>query len=316
MKKKKVLICGASGFIGRNLFETLSQREALEVLGLCFKNNPFPGNPKVAQADLRIPSQVAEAIPEVDVLIHAAAVTAGSKAVAQAPHEFITDNVMMNTLLWQVAHKRKIPHVLFMSCTAMYPDLDRPVVESDTVFGDDLPTVYFGGAWIKIFAEKLARFYASQGKTRFTAIRHSNIYGPYDKFDLDRAHVFGASVTKVLTASAGSTIEVYGSGKAVRDLLYVSDLVRFVEAVMEKQNTPFEIFNVGLGEGISIKALVRKMGSLSGKNLEIVCNENQPSIDNRLVLNCTKAKRQVGWSPEVSLEEGILKTFDWCRDHC
>lgn len=314
--RKRVLICGASGFIGRNLFETLSQRGDLEVSGLCFQKNPFPGNPKIGTADLRVPAQVEEAISETDVLIQAAAVTAGSKAVSKAPHEFITDNVMMNTLLWQAAHRKKIPHVIFMSCTVMYPDLDRPVVEGDTVFGDDLPSAYFGGAWIKIFAEKLARFYSSQGETRFTAIRHSNIYGPHDKFDLDRAHVFGASVTKVLNAPEGGKVELHGSGKAVRDLLYISDLVRFVEMAMEKQQTPFEIFNVGLGEGISVKELVQKMVTLSGKNLEVVCDLRQRSIDNKLILNCAKAKTEIGWEPRISLEEGILKTLDWARAHC
>lgn len=314
MKRKKVLICGASGFIGRNLFEALSKREDLEISGIYYKNNVFPEKSNLIQADLRSAAQVKEAILEADVLIQAAAVTAGSKAVSQAPHVFITDNVLMNTLLWQAAFEKKIRQVIFMSCTVMYPDWDRPVVESDTVFGDHLHPAYFGGAWVKIFAEKLAQFYSRQGGIRFTVIRHSNIYGPYDKFDLDRAHVFGASVTKVLTAKERK-VRVYGSGNAVRDFLYVSDLVDFVEKAMERQKSSFEIFNVGLGKGIMVKNLVQKMVALSGKPLEVVCDAGQLTIENKLVLDISKAKAKMGWEPKTGLEEGIVKTFDWYRRH-
>lgn len=315
MRKKKVLICGASGFIGRNLFETFSKRHDLEVYGLYYKNNPFPSNANLIHADLRIDSQVRAVTKGTDILIHAAAVTAGSKAVSQKPHEFITDNVMMNTLLWRAVHENHVPRVIFMSCTVMYPNIDRPVQETDTVFEGGLHPSYFGGAWVKIFAEKLAEFYAGQGRTQFTIVRHSNIYGPYDKYDLERAHVFGASVTKVLTAENGR-VEIYGSGNAVRDLLYISDLVDFVEKVIERQTIPFEIFNVGLGEGISVKDLVQNMVTLSERQLEVICDTTKSTIENRLVLNTNKAKNSVGWRPKIGLEEGILRTFNWYRQHC
>lgn len=312
MRKKRVLICGASGFIGRNIFETLSKREDLEVYGLYHRNNPFPQNVNFIQADLRVDPQVKSVTKEVDVLIHAAAVTAGSKAVSQRPHEFITDNVLMNTLLWRAAHENHIPQVIFMSCTVMYPNINRPVKETDTVFEGELHPAYFGGAWVKIFAEKLAQFYAGQGRTRFTAIRHSNIYGPYDKYDLERAHVFGATMTKVLTSKDGKVV-VQGEGNAERDLLHVSDLVCFVEMAMEKQKSTFEVFNVGLGEAISIKELVKKIVAGSGKNLVIEYDKSKPTIDTKLVLDVRKAQEKTGWVPRVSLEEGIQKTIEWYK---
>lgn len=313
MKKKRILICGASGFIGRNLFETLSKREDLDVHGVYYKNNPFPQNKNLIQADLRVASQVKAVTQEMDVLIHTAAVTAGSKAVSQKPHEFITDNVMMNTLLWQAAHENNVPHVIFMSCTLMYPSSDSPVKETETVFESrELHPAYFGGAWVKVFAEKLAEFYAGQGRTRFTAVRHSNIYGPYDKFDLEKAHVFGATVTKVLTSKNGAIV-VQGEGKAERDLLYVSDLVDFVTMVMEKQDSPFEIFNVGLGQAVSVKKLVEKIIVLSGRRLEIVYDTSKPTIDTKLVLDINKVQKKIGWSPRVSLDEGIQKTIEWYK---
>lgn len=307
-----MLLCGVGGFIGRNIFETLSKRDDLEVFGIYCKNKPSLGSSNLIQADLRMDSQVRSVTREVDVLIHAAAVTAGSKAVSQRPHEFITDNVMMNTLLWQAAHENHIPQVIFMSCTVMYPNIDRPVKETDTVFEGELHPAYFGGAWVKIFAEKLAQFYAGQGRTRFTAIRHSNIYGPYDKYDLERAHVFGATMTKVLTSKNGKVV-VQGEGNAERDLLHVSDLVRFVEMAMEKQKSPFEVFNVGLGEAISVKNLVKKIIAQSGKKLAIEYDKSKPTIDTKLVLDIRKAQEKIGWVPRVRLEEGIQKTIEWYK---
>ena len=87
---------------------------------------------------------------------------------------------------------------------------------------------YFGIGWTKLYIEKMCEFFSRLGVTKHTVIRHTNVFGPHDKFDLERSHVFGATVTKAMTSTTGA-ITVWGTGEEARDLIYVDDLVRFVE---------------------------------------------------------------------------------------
>ena len=88
----------------------------------------------------------------------------------------------------------------------------------------------FGSVWKNL--EKIAKFYSMLSETKYTIIRHSIIYGPHDKYDLDRSHVFGATITKVLTAK--KKIEVWGTGNEIRDFLYADDLVNFIKIAINK----------------------------------------------------------------------------------
>lgn len=309
-RKKKVLITGASGFIGKNIFERLSQRNDLDVWGTYLTDESFKDDPTMLRADLTQKSEVYKVMEGVDVLIQGAATTSGAKDTFNKPYYHVTDNAIINAILFQAAHECSVSQTIFFSCTTIYPNLSRPVLETDIDF-DNIYDKYFGVGWTKIFIEKLCEFYSRLGRTKFTVIRHSNIYGPYDKYDLEKSHVFGATITKVMTSK--DTVTVWGEGKEERDLLYVSDLVDFVELVLDKQDYTFDIFNLGLEQGISIRDLVKKIIEVSGRNLNIHFDTTKPSIATKLVVDCAKAKNKFGWKPQVTLEEGITKTLEWYK---
>lgn len=151
------------------------------------------------------------------------------------------------------------------------------------------------------------------GRAKHTVIRHSNIYGPYDKYDLERSHVFGATVTKVMNAK--DKIVVWGSGEEERDLLHVDDLVQFVEKSIEKQKMNYGLFNCGLGKAVSILQLVETMVRLSEKRILIEHDLSQPTIKTSLSLDCGKAKQLLEWTPTVDLETGIQRTLKWYREN-
>ena len=161
----------------------------------------------------------------------------------------------------------------------------------------------------------MCEFYSRIGPAQYTAIRHSNIYGPFDKYDLERSHVFGATVTKVMAAPEGGKITVWGEGSEEKDLLHVDDLLAFVDRVLDKQKSPFELINVGQGESISIRSLVEKIIQHSGKSLTLEFDRTQPSIPFKLCLDIERAKRFYQWEPKISLDEGIAKTLEWYRLH-
>jgi GDP-L-fucose synthase len=315
MPKKKILICGATGFIGRNIAERFASEDEYEVFGTYFNSEPYnyPGLTLI-KADLRKPEDVDRLLAGKDIIIQAAATTSGAKDIVNRPFLHVTDNAIMNSLIFRAAYEHKVSHLVFFSCSVMYQPSDRSVKEEDFDANKEIHKNYFGVGWTKVYLEKMCEFYSRIGPTKYTVIRHSNIYGPYDKFDLERSHVFGATITKVLSAKDGDKIIVWGTGEEERDLLYVSDLVDFVELILEKQETKFEIINVGYGKSIAIRDLVQKIIDASGKNLSIEYDKTKPTIKTKLALDITKA-RNFGWSPKISLEEGIKKTIAWWNEN-
>jgi len=187
--------------------------------------------------------------------------------------------------------------------------------ETDFDANKELYPSYFGVGWTKVYIEKMCEFYSRISNTKYTVIRHSNIYGPHDKFDLEKSHVFGATVTKVMTAKDNGSILVWGSGEEERDLLYVSDLVNFVDLSIEKQKSKFGLFNVGCGKSFSVRKLVEKIIGASARKIKIEYDLTKPTIKTRLCLDTTKAKKLLGWTPAVSLQDGIHKTVDWYKLH-
>jgi nucleoside-diphosphate-sugar epimerase len=308
----KILVLGATGFIGHNIAQYFSMlghdvigvshiREAIEI----------PNVKWIYHFDLCSPDRVHSIfkdIKNIDVVIQAAATTSGSKDIVNTPAIHVTDNAIMNALIFRAAVDAKVRHVVFFSCTTMFR---HGVVAEDSTI--DIHDKYFGIAWTKLYNEKMCEFYSRIGDTKFTAIRHSNIYGPHDKFDLERSHVFGATIRKVMDAT--SDVTVWGSGEEARDLLYVDDLCSFVDAAIEKQPGKFGLYNCGYGHSTSINRLVDRIIATSRKTLQVKHDLTAPTIPTSLTLDCTKSRKELGWKPNVTLDEGIAKTIKWYKEN-
>ncbi|MEW6006659.1 MAG: NAD-dependent epimerase/dehydratase family protein [bacterium] len=314
MSKKKLLICGATGFIGRNIAEAFAENDDFEIYGTYLNSKPL-NNPKIKmiKADLTNKDDVNKAIEGMDIIIQAGATTSGAKDIINRPYYHVTDNAVMNSLIFRSAYENKVSHVIFFSCSVMYQPSDVPVKETDFDANKEIYQSYFGVGWTKVYNEKMCEFYSRIGTTKYTVIRHSNIYGPYDKFDLERSHVFGATVAKVMTAKDEEKISVWGEGKEERDLLYISDLAELVKLAIEKQKEKFQLFNVGYGSSISVNNLVKKIIEFSGKKIDIEYDLSKPTIKTKLCLDVTKAKEILGWKPKISLDDGIKKTIQWYK---
>ncbi len=308
----RVLICGATGFIGRNAVEHFARNPAYEVVAVHHKRPPFacPGVTWV-QADLRDPAAVDRVMRGVDIVVQAAATTSGAKDITTKPFIHVTDNAVMNSLLLRAAHEQGVGRFVFFSCTVMYPSSDTPVREED--FTGAITDKYFGVGWTKVYVEKMCEFYAGLGRTRHTVIRHSNIYGPYDKFDLERSHVFGATVTKTMLAD--DRLEIWGTGEEQRDLLHVDDLMAFIDAALARQADPFCLYNCGAGQSVTIRGLVERIVAASGRKLRLEHNLSRPTIPFNLTLDCTRARARLGWEPTIALDDGIARTVAWWREH-
>ncbi|MDD5688017.1 MAG: NAD-dependent epimerase/dehydratase family protein [Elusimicrobia bacterium] len=314
--KRKVLICGSTGFIGRNIAETLADIGDYDVYGTYFKSEPLKNSKiNMIKTDLTNNNDVKSVIKGMDIVIQAAATTSGAKEIVSKPYYHVTDNAIMNALIFRTACDYNISNVVFLSCTTMYQSSDFPVKETDFNANDEINPSYFGGAWTKVYNEKMCEFYSRIGSTKYTVLRHSNIYGPFDKYDLEKSHVFGATITKVMTAKEGGKIIVWGDGNEERDLLFISDLVDFIKIAIKQQKNKYEIFNVGYGSAISVGNLVKKIIKYSGNNIRIEYDLSKPSIKTKICLDISKVKDLFGWLPKVSLDDGINKTIKWYRNY-
>ena len=310
----KILICGATGFIGRNMAMKFSNRNDVELHLTRYKRPEF--NVKGAQwhqVDLRDSVSVDRLVDGMDIVIQAAATTSGAKDIVARPYIHVTDNAVMNSYLLRSVFEHKVKHFIFFSCTVMYESSDNGLKELDFDANTPLHPRYFGVGNTKIYIEKMCEFYSKICDTKFTAIRHSNIYGRFDKFDLERSHVFGATITKVLKAE--SVVSVWGTGEEERDLLHADDLADFVNSVIEKQSEGYRLYNCGTGKAISIIDLVKKIVKLSGRDLRIEHDLTQPTIKTSLFLDCGLAEEELGWRPKIALDDGIAATIDWWRNN-
>ena len=313
--RKKMLICGATGFIGRNLVEFYSKTNKYDIVAVYNRKKPFSDNVNNVswiKADLLDPKDVKAALSGVNIVLQFAATTSGANDIVNRPYIHVTDNAVMNSLILRECYEQSIEHIIFPSCTVMYQPADFAQKESDWNAQDEIFSTYFGVGNTKVYIEKMCDFFSRLGRTKHTVMRHSNMYGPHDKYDLERSHVFGATITKVMTNTNG-TINVWGTGEGARDLLHIDDLVSFVDASIEKQTTPYELFNVGLGKATKIIDLIKKIIKHSGKDLKIEHDLTKPTIPTSLFLDCSKAKEMLGWEPKIQIDDGIQKTLEWYK---
>ncbi len=313
MARRRVLICGATGFIGHNLVATLARRDDLEVHALRFTRPAYEiAGVTWHQGDLRDAEAVKRLVPGMDVIIQAAATTSGSRDIVKTPYIHVTDNAVMNSLLLRACFDHKVGHFVFFSCSVMYQPRDEPWREEEWDASQEMHVNYFGVGWTKVYIEKMCEFFGRLGVTRHTAIRHTNVYGPYDKFDLERSHVFGATVTKAMTSATGA-ITVWGTGEEARDLIHVDDLVRFVELSIDRQTKPYEMLHASAGHAIQIRDLVSRVVAASGRNLRIEHDPAGPTIKTSFALDNRRALEVLGWKPEVAFDDGVRRTVQWWK---
>lgn len=312
-KKDNLIVLGCTGFIGRNTIEYFASINRYNVYGTYLNRKPWKNSKiKFIKADLTNKKQVKKVLRKMDIVIQAAAITTGAKDIVNKPFIHVTDNAVINSYVMKYAHESFNKFVVFLSCSIMYKSSTKPISEKELDLNTDPYPAYFGAAWMKIFIEKTCEFFSRLGRTKFLVIRHSNIYGPYDKFDLDKSHVFGATITKVLTAKK-NILEVWGKGTERRDFLYVKDLVKFISIAIKKQKTKFELVNVSYGRSLSIKDLVSKIIKISEKKIKIKFNKSKPTIKTTISLSNKLVKSKFNWEPETNIDSGIKKTIIWWK---
>jgi len=250
-----------------------------------------------------------------DVLIIAAAKVGGIGANSSQPVDFLSINLQIQTNLLDAAHATNIERLLFLGSSCIYPKLaPQPIPESALLTGTLEPSnePY---AIAKIAGLKLVEAYKRQFGHRWISAMPTNMYGPRDNFNLESAHVLPALIHRFHNAKIGGhdEVEIWGDGSPLREFLHVTDLARACLILLNQYDDSVAI-NIGSGQEISIEQLANLISKVVGYSGEIVFNETRPNGTPRKLLDSSRIA-QLGWTPRVTLEEGIITTYDWFLAH-
>lgn len=249
------------------------------------------------------------AMEKPDYIFLAAAKVGGIFANNTYRAEFLYQNLMIEANIVHAALQAGIQRLLFLGSSCIYPrDCPQPIKEEYLLTGP-LEQTNEPYAVAKIAGIKLCESYNHQYGTQYVSVMPTNLYGPNDNYDLNNSHVLPALIRKAHEAKVRGDKEfaVWGSGKPMREFLYVDDMADACVFLMESGLSE-GLFNVGTGEDVTIRELAETVMSVVGFRGEIVFDSSKPDGTPRKLLNVDRM-RELGWQAKISLRDGIAKAY-------
>lgn len=294
---KKIWIAGARGMVGSALTRRLKSENLLSDDRIDLRD----------QAAVR--GWVREHRP--DVVVLAAAKVGGIKANNDHPAEFLHDNLMIEANVIHAAHEAGVEKLLFLGSSCIYPRMAAQPIREDALLSGPLEPTNEAYAVAKIAGLKLCESYRRQYGRDFISAMPCNLYGPGDKFDAQNSHVIPALIMKAHAAkiAGAKMLEVWGSGKPLREFLYVGDLADALVFLLENYSGATPV-NVGSSEEVSIATLAGMIAETVGFKGNLVFDASKPDGTPRKVMDSGRI-RKAGWSHSVPLEDGLKRAYEW-----
>ena len=313
MVLKKIVVTGGTGFLGRRVVETLSASGA-DVVS-CSRREGVDVRDGVAFG-----TWLSKVQP--DCVVHCAAHVGGIGYVGEHAIEVFHDNLAIGTGLVQGLRQAGVERLLSVMPNCTYPGEKQIYRESEWWDGAIHDSVLMYGLPRKMLWG-LCKTYGPVTGLRSAHLILPNLYGPGDHFDPLRSHALGALVRKIVDADrdGSSSVELWGTGAPVREWMFVRDaaeaIARFLEtgALDDEASASHAIYNVGIGEGVSIAALAEAIKTAVGWDGSFVFDRTRPDGAMRKLLDGSRFCEMTGWSPAHCLDDGIDETVSWYRAH-
>jgi len=245
----------------------------------------------------------------------AAAKVGGINANNTYPADFIYENLMIQNNVIKAAHDFKTTKLLFLGSTCIYPKMAPQPIKEEYLLSGYLEPTNEAYAIAKIAGLEMCKFFKRQYGDNFISCMPTNLYGPNDNFDLNTSHVLPALIRKFHEAKVNSLpqVEVWGTGKPLREFLYIDDMADACVFLMENYDGEGHV-NIGTGDEISIGELAQLIKRIVGYEGDIVFNTNMPDGTPRKLTDVSKL-HGLGWRHKIELEEGIRLTYEWFREN-
>ncbi len=311
---KRIVVCGAGGFIGSHLVTSL-RYQGHHVIGVDLKYPEYSSTDanEFYIADLRDPRNVDTLLDDnIDEVYQLAADMGGAGYIftgendADIMHNSATINLnMVNSMV-----KYGVKNVFYSSSACMYPshnqeDPDNPLLSEDSAYPANPDSEY---GWEKLFSERLYMAYARNYGIRARIARFHNIFGPLGSWNNGKEKAPAALCRKVAMCEDGGIVDIWGPGTQTRSFLYINECIEGIHRIMES-DCEFPL-NLGSERMISINQLAFLIAKLAGKNVSIRNVDGPVGVMGRNSHN-KLIKETIGWAPDEDLEYGLVETYAW-----
>jgi GDP-L-fucose synthase len=301
-KESNIFVAGHKGLVGSSIVRKLKKigykniitrnRNQLDLMDSSQVNNFFKNN-------------------SIDYVFDAAARVGGIHANNHYSAEFIYENTLLQMNLMHYSNLYKIKKFIFLGSVCIYPKYAETPVKEDALLKGELEPTNEAYAISKIHGIHMLKAYNKQYGMKGVSLMPSNLYGPNDNYHPDNGHVIPSLIHKL--HNQNDKVVCWGDGSPRREFLYVDDLAEACIFAADNYSNA-ELINVGSGEDISIKELVKLLVEIIEYKGEISWDNTKPNGTPKRPLDYSKIQ-SLGWQPKYSLREGLKKSYEWYRNN-
>jgi len=302
MNEKKIIVFGSNGLVGSAVVRKLNKDNKYQVTASTRNDT-----------NLFKLEEVKSIIDKInpDVVLIAAAKVGGIHANNTQRVEFLLENIKINMNIFEACIENSDIHIINLGSSCIYPlNSPNPISESEFMNGV-LEKTNSPYAMAKLTSIELAEAMKAQYGHKITNLMPTNLYGPNDNFSLEFSHVIPGLMHRMHLAKINSenTFTAWGTGNPLREFLFVDDLANAISHIIEN-HIESNLMNIGTNEEISIKELIKKIQNTVGFQGEVIFDKSKPDGNPRKLLDSTKVFN-LGWKPEIYLDEGLKITYEW-----
>lgn len=303
LANRSAVVTGGTGMIGREVVRLLVEAGA-QVTSVSLDRLEVHPDARHVYGDLADFGFCKDVTKGVDFVFHVAGVKGSVVVTKEKPASFFVPLLMMNTNVLEACRVNAVPKVVYTSSIGAYSGAE---VFREDDYTPELPPMDMFPGWAKRMAEFQIDAYRIQyGSENFAVVRPSNIYGPGDNFDPENAMVIPTLMARIRRGE--DPVVIWGDGSAIRDFLYSEDCAAGIILACVR-GTGGRFVNLGSGEDISIRDLVEALHDVTTFRHEF--DPSKPAGFPKRVMDIELARDLIGWKPQVSLREGLKRTWDW-----
>ncbi len=303
-KDKNILITGGTGLIGKFVVNKLCDFNA-NVIVLSLDDLLADKRAKHIKGDLTNFEFCKKITQNIDYAFHLSGIKGSVKVTIEKPASFFVPLIMMNTNFLEACRLNNVNRLVYTSSIGAYSSREVFIENEEDI--NKPPMDMFPG-WAKRMAEMQIKAYKKQyNLNNFFVVRPCNVYGPGDNFDPENAMVIPTLMNRIFKKE--DPVIIWGDGSAVRDFAYASDIADGIILTIVKGTGNFDFLNLGSGNGYTIKELVETLSEVVNFNYRF--DKTKDSGFPKRIMDINNAKKILGYSPKISLKEGLKETWSW-----